>query len=129
MSANKKIVSSSRLPSPIGPYSQAVIGGDTIWCSGQLPLNPQTGKIVGDTAAEQAVQVLENIRALLEDAGSSLAKVVHATIYLSDIGNFAAVNEVYARYFPTDAPARSTMEVSALPRDVKVEIEVTALAG
>jgi 2-iminobutanoate/2-iminopropanoate deaminase len=116
-------------PAPIGPYSQAISTGSMVYLSGQIPLSPVTGEVVGSTAAEQAVQVLSNMAAVLAEAGTSPAKVVKTTIFLTDLADFAAVNEVYGGVFGVDgpAPARSTVQVSALPRGVKVEIEAIAV--
>jgi len=117
-------------PAPIGPYSQAIATGGFVFLSGQIPLSPLTGEVVGDTAAEQAVQVLSNMEAVLEKAGTSASKVVKTTIFLTNLADFAAVNEVYGKVFGVEgsAPARSTVQVSALPRGVKVEIEAIAIA-
>lgn len=117
-------------PAPIGPYSQAIAAGGLVFLSGQIPLSPVTGEVVGSTAAEQAEQVLSNMKAVLEKAGTIPAKVVKTTIFLTDLADFAAVNQVYGTVFGVDgpAPARSTVQVSALPRGVKVEIEAIAIA-
>ncbi|MEN9308277.1 MAG: enamine/imine deaminase [Fibrobacterota bacterium] len=117
-------------PAPIGPYSQAIAAGGMVFLSGQIPLSPSTGEVVGSTAAEQAEQVLSNMKAVLEKAGTIPAKVVKTTIFLTDLADFAAVNQVYGTVFGVDgpAPARSTVQVSALPRGVKVEIEAIAIA-
>ena len=127
----KQVISTERGPAAIGPYSQAIkITGASgfIFVSGQIAFDPATKQIVeGDTAA-QTQRVLENLKAIVEAAGSSLDKVVKTTVYLKDIADFAAMNEVYARYFPKDPPARATVEVARLPRDVRVEIELIALA-
>jgi len=116
-------------PAPIGPYSQAIASGGFVFLSGQIPLSPATGEVVGETAAEQAVQVLSNMEAVLQKAGTSASKVVKTTIFLTNLADFAAVNEVYGKVFGVDgpAPARSTVQVSALPRGVKVEIEAIAI--
>lgn len=118
-------------PAPIGPYSQAISVGEFVFLSGQIPLSPATGEVVGATAAEQVVQVLANLNAVLEAAGSSASKVVKTTIFLTDLADFAVVNDAYGRFFGTGgpAPARSTVQVAALPRSVKVEIEAVALVG
>lgn len=127
MSENpKQVVSTPRAPAAIGPYSQAIVHGDVVYCSGQIPLDPETMTVVGTTGAEQAEQVMKNIGALLEAAGSSLADVLKSTIFLLDMNDFAAVNEVYGRALPSPQPARSTVQVARLPRDVRVEIEVIA---
>jgi 2-iminobutanoate/2-iminopropanoate deaminase len=118
-------------PAPIGPYSQAISFGDFVFLSGQIPLSPTTGEVVGATAAEQVVQVLANLIAVLEAAGSSPSRVVKTTIFLTDLADFAAVNEAYGKVFGTEgpAPARSTVQVAALPKGVRVEIEAVAVAG
>ena len=123
----KKIVSTPHAPAAIGPYSQAVISHGLAFLSGQIPLDPATGKLIdaGDIAA-QTERVLENLKAVLEACGSSLDKVVKTTVYLKDMGEFALMNEVYARYFAEDAPARATIEAARLPRDVRVEIDCIA---
>jgi len=119
---------SQHAPAPIGPYSQAIRSGNLLFLSGQIPLSPVTGEIVGATAAQQAEQVLFNLRAVLEAGGASTADVVKTTIFLVDLADFAAVNEVYGKIFgsPGPAPARSTVQVSALPRGARVEIEAIA---
>lgn len=119
----KKIIHTFNAPAAIGPYSQAVIYEDTVYCSGQLPLHPETMEIVGQTAAEQTKQVLENLKAVLQAAGSSLEKVLKCTIYVKDLSEFSSLNEVYGNYFSENPPARATVEVSRLPKDVLVEIE------
>ncbi|MCB9496322.1 MAG: RidA family protein [Fibrobacteria bacterium] len=120
-------VLSPQAPAPIGPYSQAVRAGDWLFLSGQIPLDPGTGEIVGTSAAEQAERVLANLRAVLAEAGLDLGHVVRTTIYLVDLAEFAAVNEVYARHFSNSpAPARSTIQVSALPRGSRIEIDAIA---
>ena len=115
-------------PKAIGPYSQAVLVDGWLYCSGQSPLDPATGALVGEGDPEaQAARVLENLKAVVAAAGGSLKDAVKCTIYLKDMGSFARVNEVYARYFPADAPpARATVEVARLPRDVLVEIDLVA---
>lgn len=122
----KQVVRTPHAPAAIGPYSQAIVHGDVVYCSGQIPLDPETMTVVGTTGAEQAEQVMKNIGALLEAAGSSLADVLKSTIFLLDMNDFAAVNEVYGRALPSPQPARSTVQVARLPRDVRVEIEVIA---
>ena len=123
----KKIISTSHAPAAIGPYSQAVISHGLAFLSGQIPLDPATGKLIeaGDIAA-QTERVLENLKAVLEACGSSLDKVVKTAVYLKDMGEFAPMNEVYARYFAENAPARATIEAARLPRDVRVEIDCIA---
>jgi 2-iminobutanoate/2-iminopropanoate deaminase len=120
-----KYVQTAAAPAAIGPYSQAVISGSLIYASGQIPLSPENGAIIGSTVTEQTEQVCKNIIALLGAAGSTIEKVVKTTCFLADMDDFAAFNEVYARYF-TGKPARSTVAVKGLPRNVLVEIEVVA---
>ena len=123
----KEIISTDRAPRAIGPYSQGVRAGGLAFFSGQIPLDPVTGELVGKDIAEQTERVMENIAALLQAAGLGFDDVVKSTIYLADLANFASVNEVYGRRFPADPPARSTVEVKGLPRGAGVEIEVIAL--
>lgn len=122
----KEIISTTTAPQAIGPYSQAIKIGEQIYCSGQIPLRAN-GSMVEGSIGEQTEQVLINLRAVLEAAGSSLNDVVKTTIYLVDLGDFAAVNEVYGSYFPQDPPARATVGVTALPKGAKVEIEAVAV--
>lgn len=119
----KQVISTDKAPKAIGPYSQAIKAGNLLFCSGQIPLDPITMQIVGSTAAEQAHQVVANMTAVLKAAGSSLSQVVKTTIFLKNMADFAAVNEVYGEYFKSDPPARSTVEVARLPKEVLVEIE------
>jgi len=121
-------IQTDRAPQAIGPYSQAIKANDFIFASGQIPLDPATMRIVEGGIEEQTGRVLENLKAVLEAAGSSLDRVVKTTVYLADMGEFAAMNEIYARYFGATKPARATVQVARLPRDVKVEIDVVALA-
>lgn len=125
----KKIVSTSEAPAAIGPYSQAIRNGSMLFCAGQIPLDPKTGQIVSDDISEQARRVLENIAALLKAAQLNFNDVVKTTIFLTSMGDFQTVNEIYATYFRENPPARSTVAVSALPKGAKVEIEVIAMAG
>lgn len=120
------IISTDQAPAAIGPYSQAVVHGDLLFCSGQISLLPSGEGPVGDNATEQAEQIMKNIAAVLAAGGSSFEKVIKTTIFLLDMGDFAAVNEVYGRHFPQNPPARSTVAVSALPKGAIVEIEVVA---
>jgi len=122
-----KIVSTNNAPQAIGPYSQAVVANGMVFTSGQIALSPQDGKIVCDDVKGQTKQVLENLSAVLEEAGSSLNQVVKTTIFLSDMEDFLAVNEVYASFFGEHKPARSTVAVKTLPLNVKVEIDCIAL--
>jgi 2-iminobutanoate/2-iminopropanoate deaminase len=121
-----KRISTDAAPAAVGPYSQAVTSGNFVFCSGQVALHPETGKLVGNTAAEQAERVLENLRAVLEKAGSSTAKVVKATVYLTDMRDYGAVNTVYARYFE-EKPARVAVAVAELPLGALVEIDAIAV--
>ncbi|MCL2092652.1 MAG: RidA family protein [Treponema sp.] len=120
-----KIVQTDKAPGGSQLYSQAVICGSLVFCSGQIALSPETGEICGTTVTEQAEQVIKNLKAVLEEAGSSITRAVKCTCFLSDMGDFAAFNEVYAKHF-TSRPARSTFAVKELPRSVLVEIEVIA---
>ena len=121
-------IQTDRAPQAIGPYSQAVKANGFIFASGQIPLDPATMRIVEGGIEEQTGRVLDNLKAVLEAAGSSLDRVVKTTVYLADMGEFIAMNEIYARYFGATKPARATVQVARLPRDVKVEIDVVALA-
>jgi 2-iminobutanoate/2-iminopropanoate deaminase len=119
-------ISTDQAPKAIGPYSQAVVSRGFVFLSGQIALDPATGELAGSDIGTQTVRVLENIKAVLEASGSSLAQVVKTTVFLKDMGEFAQMNEVYATYFPMKPPARATVEVSRLPRDVRVEIDCIA---
>lgn len=123
----KQVVSTDRAPKAIGPYSQAVIANGFVFLSGQIPLDPSTNQMIEGDIAAQTERVLENMKGLLEASGSSLAQVVKTTVFIKDMGEFAKMNEIYARYFSENAPARSTVEAARLPRDVRVEIECIAL--
>lgn len=124
----KTIIKTNKAPLPIGPYNQAIIvQGQLVFTAGQIPLDPVTGLVVGDTVAEQTKQVCENVRAVLTEAKTSLGNVVKTTVFLKNMGDFAAMNEVYGTYFGEASPARSTVEVARLPKDVLVEIEVIAV--
>lgn len=122
----KDIISTTNAPRAIGPYSQAIVFNGLVFLSGQIPLDPTTNQLVEDGIEAQTERVLANLRAVLEAAGSSLAHVVKTTVFLKDMGEFPQVNEVYARFFTGNPPARSTVEVSRLPRDVRVEIDCIA---
>jgi 2-iminobutanoate/2-iminopropanoate deaminase len=124
----KEIVQTDRGPKPIGPYSVAVKANGFLYLSGQTPLNPETGQMTGNNISEQTERVMENIKAILESAGANLHHVVKTTVFLKNMNDFAAMNEVYGRYFLAAPPARSTVEVARLPKDAFVEIEVIALA-
>ncbi|MCL4813646.1 MAG: RidA family protein [Vicinamibacteraceae bacterium] len=118
-----------KAPKAIGPYSQAVRAGNLLFLSGQIPLDPATMAMVEGDIAAQTHRVMKNLTAVLEESGLSLAHVVRTTIFLADINDFAAVNEVYGSYFEQPAPARSTVQVARLPRDARVEIDAIAFAG
>ena len=123
-----RTVSTDNAPKAIGPYSQAVSANGLIFCSGQIALDPRTGNIVGATAAEQATQVMKNLAAVLEAGGSKLSQVVKTTIFLKNMADFAAVNEIYAKAMGDHRPARATIEAARLPKDARVEIDCIALA-
>ena len=125
----KKLINSPTAPKPIGPYSQAVVAGGFLFASGQIPLDPDTNELVQGNIEAQTERVLRNIEAVLKQAGLGLSDVVKTSIYLADMGEFSRVNEVYARFFGDEPPARSTFEVSRLPKDVSIEIDVIAEAG
>ena len=117
-------------PAAIGPYSHAVSAAGLLFCSGQIPLDPETGELVGESPAEQAQQCLKNLTSVCAAAGASLADAVRMTVYLTDMGAFAAVNEVYGRFFPADPPARVAIGVASLPKGAQVEIDaIVALPG
>ena len=122
-----KVISTEKAPAAIGPYSQAMVIKGVLFTSGQIPLNPQTGEIQGTTIEEQAEQVMKNLGAVLEAAGSSYEKAIKTTCFLADMGDFAAFNEVYGKYF-TGKPARSCVAVKTLPKNVLFEVEVIAEA-
>jgi 2-iminobutanoate/2-iminopropanoate deaminase len=123
MSSDRQTVCAPGAPAAIGPYSHAVRSGSLLFCSGQIPLDPDTGELVGATAAEQAKRCLENLKAVCEAAGASLADAVRLTIYMTDLSVFAEVNDAYGEYFAEDPPARVAIGVAALPRGAQVEID------
>ena len=125
---SKTLISTDRAPSAIGPYSQAVKAGNLLFVSGQLPLDPKTGQLVEGDIQKKTATVIENIRAILEESGSNLRSVLKATIFLIDISDFSAVNDIYSRYFADSLPARSAVQVAALPKGADIEMEVIALA-
>lgn len=122
-------VASDRAPAAIGPYSQAIRAGDTVYLSGQIPLDPASGELVDGGIEAQAVRVFENLKAVAQAAGGSLGQAVRLTIYLTDLGHFATVNEVMARYFEPPYPARATLGVAALPRGASVEADAILVLG
>jgi 2-iminobutanoate/2-iminopropanoate deaminase len=125
----KQIITTKDAPQAIGPYSQAVVAGGFVFTSGQIPIDPSTGQFVEGGVREQTEQVLRNLSKVLEAAGTSLGRVVKTTVFLADMNDFAAMNEVYGSFFTEQAPARSTVQAARLPRDAQVEIDVVALAG
>ena len=125
----KKIISTQDAPAALGPYSQAVRVGSTIYCAGQIPLDPKSGQIVGGAIDVQTRRVLDNISAILRAEGLSFEDVVKTTIFLTDLADFEAVNEVYGTYFMQAPPARSTVQVSALPKGARIEVETIAVAA
>ncbi len=125
----KKVVATEEAPKAIGPYSQAIVHNGMAYLSGQIPLDPATGKVVEGDIAIQTARVLDNLSAVLEACGASLENVVKTTVYIKDMGEFARMNEVYGRYFAANPPARSTVEAARLPRDVRVEIDAIAIVG
>lgn len=123
----KKIINTNNAPAPIGPYSQAIVAGNLLFVSGQIPINPATGELVMDDIKTETKQVMENIKAILTEAGADFSNIVKTSIFLTDMQNFAHVNEVYGNYFTDQYPARETVQVSGLPKGVNVEISVTAI--
>jgi 2-iminobutanoate/2-iminopropanoate deaminase len=124
----KEIITTDRGPKAIGPYSQAIRANGFVFLSGQIPFDPATGELITGDVTAQTTRVLDNVKAIAEAAGSSLDKAVKATVFLKDMNDFAAMNEVYGKYFAHNPPARSTVEVARLPRDARVEIELIVLA-
>lgn len=122
----KKIVKTDKAPAPVGPYNQAIITGNLVFTAGQIAIDPETGSIPEDNVEEQTRRVIKNLEAVLSEAGTSLANVIKTTVFLKNMDDFAAMNEVYAEFFPENSPARSAVEVSRLPKDVLVEIECVA---
>ncbi|CAB50156.1 RidA family protein [Pyrococcus abyssi] len=122
----KEVIFTEKAPKPIGPYSQAIKVGNFIFVAGQIPIDPETGEIVKGDIKEQTKRVIENIKAILEEAGASLNDVVKVTVYLKDLNDFAKMNEVYSEYFGESKPARVAVEVSRLPKDVLIEMEAIA---
>lgn len=124
----REVIATQDAPQAIGPYSQAIKAAGLVFCSGQIALDPSSGTVVAGNVAQQTERVLENLTAVLAAAGSGLDRVVKTTVFLKNMGDFAAMNEVYGRYFKNAPPARSTVEAARLPKDVLVEIDVIALA-
>jgi 2-iminobutanoate/2-iminopropanoate deaminase len=127
VSTVKQIIQTDRAPQAIGPYSQAVKARGFVYASGQIPIDPATGQFVAGGISEQTEQVMKKITAVLEAAGSGLNRIVKTTVFLADMEEFAAMNEVYAKFFASDPPARATVQAAGLPRNARVEIEVIAL--
>jgi 2-iminobutanoate/2-iminopropanoate deaminase len=125
----KSAISTPAAPGAIGPYSQAIRAGDFLFVSGQIPLDPATGALIDGGVADQTRRVLDNLGAILTAAGASFDRVVKTTVYLADMAEFAAMNDVYSQYFPPPAPARATIQAAALPRNVRVEIDLIAYLG
>jgi 2-iminobutanoate/2-iminopropanoate deaminase len=124
----RTIIATSEAPKAVGPYSQAVALGGMLFCSGQIPLTPDTGELLQGNVTDQTTQVLENLGAVLRANKMTFTHVVKTTVFLTDLNDFAAMNEVYANYFPSNQPARSTIQVAALPKGARVEIEAIAIA-
>ena len=125
----REVVETGDAPRAIGPYSQAIVAGGMIFASGQIPTDPATGQFVAGGIGEQTEQVIKNLSAVLEAGGSSLARVVKTTVFLADMNEFTQMNDVYARFFAEQPPARATVQAARLPRDARVEIEAIALVG
>ena len=124
--ATKTIIKPAKSPTAVGPYNHAVRVGDLLFCAGQIPIDPATGNLVEGDIKSQTDRVLQNVKAILDDRGLTFANVVKSTVFLTDLANFAGMNEVYAKYFTNDFPARSTIQVAGLPKAASVEIEVVA---
>lgn len=125
----KEIIATEKAPGAIGPYSQAVKAGNLVFVSGQIPIDPATGNFVSEDVAEQTEQVLKNLQAVLEAAGTSISSVVKTTVFLADMNDFGVMNEIYGRYFGENSPARATVQAARLPRDARVEIDCIAVIG
>ena len=124
--ATKTIIKPAKSPTAVGPYNHAVRVGDLLFCAGQIPIDPATGNLVEGDIKSQTDRVLQNVKAILDDQGLTFANVVKSTVFLTDLANFAGMNEIYAKYFTSDFPARSTIQVAGLPKAAIVEIEVVA---
>jgi 2-iminobutanoate/2-iminopropanoate deaminase len=127
MALQRKIISTEKAPAAVGPYSQAVQLGDLIYTAGQIPLVPETGQLISDDIEEQTRQVMQNLTQVLAAAGSSMGNIIKTTIFVTNLGDFATINRVYGSFFSSDPPARSTVQVAALPLGAQVEIEVVAV--
>ena len=123
----KKIINSKNAPAPIGPYSQAVLAGNTLFASGQIAINSSSGELMLSSIEEETEQVMQNIKAVLDEASMTFENIVKCSIFLSSMGSFLKVNEIYGKYFPANPPARETVEVSCLPKNVNVEISIIAV--
>ena len=123
---NKRVIATESAPKAIGPYSQAILIDKWLFVSGQIPINPRTNELIQGDIAKQTERVMENIKAVVENAGGTPANIVKTTVYLKDLKEFPIVNEIYARYFPNEPPARATVEVCRLPKDVGIEIDAIA---
>lgn len=124
---SKQIIKTKEAPAPIGPYNQAVLAGETLYVSGQIALDAQTGELINENITEETHQVMKNLEAILSEAGLGFSDVVKCSIFVKDMGNFATINEAYGMYFKENPPARETVEVSRLPKDVNVEISCIAI--
>jgi 2-iminobutanoate/2-iminopropanoate deaminase len=123
----KKIIETNNAPAPIGPYSQAVLSGNTLYISGQIAINPKSGKLILDSIGLETTQVMDNMKAVLKEAGMNFDHVVKASIFISNMDDFTQINTVYNQYFTSDYPARETVQVARLPKDVNVEISMIAV--
>ncbi len=124
----KKIINTNNAPAPVGPYNQSVLAGNMLFVSGQIPINPATGEIIYESIEAETTQVLENIKSILEEAGMTFVNVVKCSVFVTDMGMFGRINEIYAKYFPAEsAPARELVQVVALPKNVNVEISAIAV--
>jgi 2-iminobutanoate/2-iminopropanoate deaminase len=124
----KKIINTNNAPAPVGPYNQSVLAGNMLFVSGQIPINPTTGEIITESIEAETIQVLENIKSILEEAGMSFVNIVKCSVFVTDMGMFGRINEIYAKYFPAEsAPARELVQVVALPKNVNIEISAIAV--
>ena len=129
MKIEKKIITTEKAPAAVGPYSQATATGNLVFTAGQIPLDPENGQLVTGDIEEQTHRVLQNVQALLQEAGSSLATVIKTTVFMTDLADFNRMNAVYSEYFPSEPPARSTVQVTALPLGAQIEIECVAMTN